>query len=259
VVACGDIPAVALIGYFTQVNYALASAALTITVSVLYVQLGDYSNHLLLERLEITAAGAVIALLAFPVATRSGVSRATAAYLVALGNLLERVRDTVAGRAPAQSLTTESRKLDDTLAQMLATARPLTRGPFRRGQIESNVALYERAAHYARNLVAATRGAPVPNSAAQKQLTAGLDGELQKVSSLAATVAAPGGNGSPPGPIPHPEFLLGLADDSPDDGDDPRAQQRRALSRLDGTLSQLAPISAPDFRIRPLASSDGHD
>jgi uncharacterized membrane protein YccC len=158
------IPAVALNAYFVQVNYALSIVALTIVVSQLYVQLGEYSHHLLLARLEITTVGAVIgaavAVLVFPVATRSALIQAGDAYLTALKNLLERVRDAVAGRAPVQTLTVESRKLDDTLAQLLTTARPLTRAPFRSDQMESNMALWERAAHYARNLVAATRAVP---------------------------------------------------------------------------------------------------
>jgi hypothetical protein len=140
--------ALALNAYFIQVNYALAIVALTIVVSQLYVQLGEYSNDLLLMRLEITAVGAVIggavAVLVFPVATRSALSQVGAAYLAAQKSLLERVRDTVAGRAPVQTLTMESRRLDDTLAQMLATARPLTRGPFRRDQVEYNMALWKR-------------------------------------------------------------------------------------------------------------------
>ena len=105
----------------------------------------------------------------------------------------------MAGRAPVQTLTVESRKLDDTLAQMLTTARPLIRAPFRSDQMESNMALWERAAHYARNLVAATRAVPALEPAARQQLTAALDGELQKVSSLAATISGRGANAAGPG------------------------------------------------------------
>jgi hypothetical protein len=210
----------------------------------LYVQLGEYSHHLLLARLEITTVGAVtgaaVAVLVFPLATRSALIQAGDAYWTALKNLLERVRDAVAGRAPVQTLTVESRKLDDTLAQLLTTARPLTRAPFRSDQMESNMALWERAAHYARNLVAATRAVPALEPAARQQLTAALDGELQKVSSLAATISGRGANGSPPGTIQDPEYLLGVVSDGRDGGQDPRTQQWRALFRLDGALSQLA-------------------
>jgi hypothetical protein len=176
----------------------------------------------------------------FPLATRSALIQAGDAYWTALKNLLERVRDAVAGRAPVQTLTVESRKLDDTLAQLLTTARPLTRAPFRSDQMESNMALWERAAHYARNLVAATRAVPALEPAARQQLTAALDGELQKVSSLAATISGRGANGSPPGTIQDPEYLLGVVSDGRDGGQDPRTQQWRALFRLDGALSQLA-------------------
>jgi uncharacterized membrane protein YccC len=244
------IPALAVFAYFVQVNYGFAIVWITIMVSQLYVQFGEYSNHLLLQRLEITTVGAVIAavvaVLVFPVATRSALKQACAAYLAALESLLQRVRDAVAGRAAVESLSGESRKLDDALAQMLATARPLTRGPFRRGQIESNVALYERAAHYARNLVAATRAVPALEPVFEQQLTHALDRELESVGSLAATVggrdSTVGGrdvNGSGPAPVqqsvgecPH---RLGYSFN----GHDPHAQQLRALARLDGTLTQL--------------------
>jgi uncharacterized membrane protein YccC len=239
------IPALALFTYFIQVQYGLAVVAITIIVSQVYVQFGEYSNHLLLRRLEITAVGAaiaaVVAVLVFPVATRTALKQAGAAYLVALASLLERVRDAAAGRAPVQSLTAESRKLDDTLTQMLATAQPLTSGAFRRGQIESNVALYERAAHYARNLVAATRAVSALEPAAVEQLTSALDVELQKVGSLAATVGGPRANGGAGEPRRlFSEYLAGPVNDSHDGTHDPRAQQRRALIRLDGTLTELA-------------------
>jgi Fusaric acid resistance protein-like len=240
------IPALAFFAYSIRVQYGLAVVAITVIVSQVYVQFGEYSNHLLLRRLEITAVGAVIAavvaVLVFPVATRTALKQAGAAYLVALEDLLERVRDAVGGRAPVQSLTLESRRLDDTLVQMLATARPLTSGPRRRGQIESNVALYERTTHYARNLVAATRAVPALEPLADEQLTAALDGELQKVRSLAASVSGPSTNGRVPeakrGPVN--EYLLRGANDDQAGSHDPRTQQRRALVRLDGTLTELA-------------------
>jgi uncharacterized membrane protein YccC len=237
------IPAVALNAYFVQVNYALSIVALTIVVSQLYVQFGEYSHHLLLARLEITAVGAAIgaavAVLVFPVATRSALSQAGAAYLAALKNLLAQVRDTLSEHASTQRLTMDSRRLDDTLAQMLATARPLTRVPFRRDQLQSNIALWERAAHYARNLVEATRAVPVLRPAAREQLAAALEEEIQKVDALAATISGQDANRSTPGQIRHPDYLLGLADDNRGRGHDPRTQPWRALSRLDGTLGQL--------------------
>jgi hypothetical protein len=104
-------------------------------------------------------------------------------------------------------------------------------------------------AHYARNLVAATRDVPALEPAAREQLTAALDGELQKVGSLAATISGKGRNGGLREPLQCPEYLLGRAYDSRNGGDDPRTEQWRALSRLDGTLSQLAAnLSRPPER-----------
>ena len=235
------IPAVTLAAYFVSVDYAVATVGITIVVSQLYVQFGEYSNDLLLKRLEMTTVGAVIAaavaVLVFPVATRSALRQAVAAYLTALGNLLEQLRDNRADSSPEPSLTIESRKLDDALAQLLATARPLTLTRFRRGEIESNLALLERGAHYARNLVATSRAAPPLSPAAQEQLTAALDGELEMVGSLAATIDGSRANGSTPAPERHPlsEGELAVA---PNDG--AHIEQWRVLRQLDGTLTQLA-------------------
>ena len=64
--------------YFIRVSYALMVIGVTVMVSELYEQLGEFSNHLLLLRLEETAIGAVVAalaaLLVFPVRTIHAVS-----------------------------------------------------------------------------------------------------------------------------------------------------------------------------------------
>jgi uncharacterized membrane protein YccC len=49
------------IGFYLQrINYAFMVIAITVMVSQLYVQLGEFSNVLLLLRLEKTALGAAI-------------------------------------------------------------------------------------------------------------------------------------------------------------------------------------------------------
>jgi uncharacterized membrane protein YccC len=95
------IPALALRPYFIRLDYGLAVMAITIVVSQVYDQFGEYSGHLLPRRLEVTTVGAalpvVIAGLVFPVATRTVLNQASASYLAALEGLLERIRDGVAG------------------------------------------------------------------------------------------------------------------------------------------------------------------
>ena len=67
------VPAVAVFAYFRRAHYGLAVVALTIMIAELYDLFGEYSSHLLIARLEITAVGsaigAVVAVLVFPVAT----------------------------------------------------------------------------------------------------------------------------------------------------------------------------------------------
>jgi uncharacterized membrane protein YccC len=95
------IPALALRPYFIRLDYGLAFMAITIVVSQVYDQFGEYSGHLLPRRLEVTTVGAplavVIAGLVLPVATRTALNQASASYLAALEGLLERIRDGVAG------------------------------------------------------------------------------------------------------------------------------------------------------------------
>ena len=58
------IPALTVGLYFVQVSYWRMAVGITIMVSELYVQLGEFSSGLLVLRLEETALGAVVATLA---------------------------------------------------------------------------------------------------------------------------------------------------------------------------------------------------
>ncbi|HXO85431.1 MAG TPA: hypothetical protein VN803_07890, partial [Gemmatimonadales bacterium] len=105
-------------------------------VSELYEQLGEFSDHLLLLRLEETTIGAVVAalaaLLVFPVHTRRAAGVAARNYYARLGELLSGLVDRLDGRRAESSLTSAIRGLDHANQQLLSTARPLSRSPFRR-------------------------------------------------------------------------------------------------------------------------------
>jgi uncharacterized membrane protein YccC len=144
--------------YFIRVSYALMVIGVTVAVSQLYVQLGEFSNHLLVLRLEETTIGAVVAALAalfvLPVRTRQAARVAARDYYARLGELLSGLAERLDTGTAAYSLTTGSRGLDHASQQLLTTARPLSRSPFRRNEVEHNLLLFGLAAHHARNVAA---------------------------------------------------------------------------------------------------------
>jgi hypothetical protein len=153
--------------YFIRVSYALMVIGVTVMVSELYEQLGEFSNHLLLLRLEETTIGAVVAalaaLLVFPVHTRRAAGVAARDYYARLGELLRGLVEHLnTGRAES-SLTTATRGLDHATQQLLTTARPLSRSPFRRDEVAHNLLLFGWATHHARNVAAGVeRGVVLP-------------------------------------------------------------------------------------------------
>jgi Fusaric acid resistance protein-like len=169
--------------YFIRVSYALMVIGVTVMVSQLYVQLGEFSNHLLVLRLEETTIGAIVAALAalvvFPVRTRQAARVAASDYYARLGDLLSGLTERLGTGRAARSLTTATRGLDHANQQLLTTARPLSRSPFRRNEIEHNLLLFGRAAHHARNIAAGVeRGvalAPRARTAAIEALNAQSD------------------------------------------------------------------------------------
>ena len=87
-----------------RASYALMVIGVTITVSQLYVQLGEYSNQLLVLRLEETAIGAAVAglaaLLVFPVRSRQAARIAAREYYARLGELLDGLAGRLSGARP---------------------------------------------------------------------------------------------------------------------------------------------------------------
>ena len=148
--------------YFMRASYPLMVVGITICVSQLYVQLGEFSNQLLELRLEETAIGAgvaaVAALVVFPSRTRSVARVAAGNYYAQLGEMLDRLSDELdpaaANGHDQVPLSTLSRGLDNAAHQLRSAAQPLTITPFRRDEIQHNVGLFAQASHHARNVAA---------------------------------------------------------------------------------------------------------
>jgi uncharacterized membrane protein YgaE (UPF0421/DUF939 family) len=246
------LPALALGVYFMSVSYVLLMIGFTVMVSMLYVDLGEFSNGLLLDRLELTAIGAVIAALAglliFPVRTRPAVGQAMLRYLDALLDLVVALSEAVRS-APQEKLqtaasqsTTAARHLDDTLQQLLVTTRPLTHNPLHRDEPDHNFQVFVVNAHFARNLAADVGAVNTLDSAERAQLAAALNAEADLVRDLHETISQHELGSHTQAVSPAIDPIIETARRLAGQGvvrSDPRRRFLRALSNLDGTLIQL--------------------
>ena len=252
------LPAVAFGVYFLRVSYSLMVIGITVMVSMLYVDLGEFSNGLLLDRLELTAIGAAVAMLAallvFPVRTRRVVRQAVLQYLDALlafiEGLTETVREASGGDRPTGTATAAAtssaaaRHLDDTLQQLLVTARPLSRDPHRRDELEHNLQVFVLSAHFARNLAASADAGAVTalGETERAQFATALKTEAELVRDLHEAIRRrkPGSEDTPMGSAigPIAEAARSLAGQGVVRSD-PRRRLLRAFSNLDGALVQL--------------------
>ena len=146
--------------YLMRVNYAFMVVGITVTVSQLYVQLDEFSNSLLLLRLEETALGAAVAItvgvLVLPLRTRRVLRVALRAHVAAVAELVEHAVALLLGaEAPAGGLRADARAVDATFQALVATSVPLRRGLFAAVDESSAAAMRSASAarNYARNLV----------------------------------------------------------------------------------------------------------
>jgi hypothetical protein len=148
--------------YLMRINYAFMVVGITVMVSQLYVQLGEFSNSLLLLRLEETALGAGVAIavvtLVLPLRTRRVLRVALRNYIRALATLVDgaTARLIADQRAAESPLRTDARVLDASYQALIKTAEPLRRNLF--GSLDEKtgevVRLASAARNYGRNLVA---------------------------------------------------------------------------------------------------------
>lgn len=153
--------------YLIQVSYAYMIFFVTIMVGQLYSVLHEFSDGLLVLRLEETAIGAAIgfgvALVVVPLSTRDTVRTARDNLLTALATLLTAAAQRLSGgtaATPPPGLDLLARSLDDRVRQLALVAKPLTR-PLLWGnsppRTRHRLALYAATATHARSLTVALR------------------------------------------------------------------------------------------------------
>ena len=153
--------------YLMRINYAFMVVGITVMISQLYVQLNEFSNSLLLLRLEETALGAGVAIavvmLVLPLRTRRVLRIAVRDHVQAVARLAGHATDHLLGRdhGTETTLRSDARAVDAAYQALTATAQPLRRNLF--GTMEEDasrtVRLASAARNYSRNLVADTERA----------------------------------------------------------------------------------------------------
>jgi len=147
--------------YLMRINYTFMVIGITVMVSQLYLQLDEFSDSLLLLRLEETALGAavtiVVVMLVFPLRTRRVLRLAVRDLVQAVGRLAGHASDHLLGmdHGTGATLRSDARAVDAAYHAVTATAQPLRRNLS--GGIDEDTGralrLASAARHYSRNLV----------------------------------------------------------------------------------------------------------
>jgi Fusaric acid resistance protein-like len=161
--------------YLFRITYAFFAIAITVTVSQLYQQLGEFTNSLLLVRLEETALGAAVAIvvvmLVLPLHTRQVLRVALREHVEAVGRLADHAATRLVGRADGidSTLRSDARAVDAAYQAVVATAQPVRRTVWGSADEDTQLALRLAAAsrNYSRNLVVDTERLRSPSVSTQ--------------------------------------------------------------------------------------------
>jgi uncharacterized membrane protein YccC len=118
--------------YFMKLTYSLMTFWISTMLALLYGLLGEFSLRLLLLRIEETAIGAVIgvvaAMLVLPINTRAKVRADARTFFLTLSDLIETSVASLFGDEITTTPTEMARQLDRDLLQFRTSAKPLTAG-----------------------------------------------------------------------------------------------------------------------------------
>jgi hypothetical protein len=245
--------------YLFRINYAFMVIGITVMVSQLYVELDEFSNSLLVLRLEETAIGAGVAiatvLLVLPLHIGRVARVAARQHLVALADLidrcLDRLADPASGTGSDLELRAASRRVDMAYQALVATVWPLRTPLF--GSLADRIAAFLATAvaakYYARNLLldASTRcdgleAKPAAELATARRQLAGSIAAITTALAADGTGGEPGGTGRRAGQYVRSASLFArVADVLPEQGRMSRPQLAlRDLELLDGALAEAA-------------------
>ncbi len=229
--------------YLMRISYAFLVVGITVTVSQLYLDLGEFSGSLLLLRLAETTIGAAVAIavvvLVLPLRTHRVVRLALRRHLEAIGMLVRDAGQVLTAGASGATIRPGARRIDAAYQELLATARPVRRSVFGSLDQQTGAILHHASAarHFARNLALDLRGCgagPIDDGPVQAAITCML-GSIEVLAAALSEV--------PDRPYVRAAALLCRAENARRDTSGVFAQQRLALADLrllDGSLAELA-------------------
>ncbi|WP_168990426.1 FUSC family protein [Aureimonas flava] len=148
--------------FFLQASYGTMTFFLTVTLSLVYGLLGNFTPDLLILRLEETvigtASGTLVSFLVFPQRTSAATGKAVSAFLKDLDRLMQAIEERLDGNGSDWRLYAISRALDRRHAAILAASRPLGRSwasGARRRSVRIGRLRFAVISHWAHRLAAA--------------------------------------------------------------------------------------------------------
>ncbi len=230
--------------YLQRADYAFFVIAITVMVSQLYSELGDFSTSLLVQRLEETAVGAgvaaVVVLAVLPLHASQVAWVALRGYLAAMANLLRRAYAALGGEEVAALLQDDTRALD-TSYRALASSIQSMRRIQAVGQSQwagATIVAATSARHYALNLVRDIPPSAVPDADTAALLNRGCRTLQASLTCLQSAVAGQGGC-----TYTRSASLFDLLEQrlaSPGSGGGDSYLALRDLRLIDGALAELA-------------------
>ncbi len=232
--------------YLVRVNYMFLVVGITVTMSQLYVQLNEFSWHLLSLRLAETAVGVgavvVAVVLVFPLRPTRVLEAGIQGYLVALENLVAYSLSTISrlpeGYEARPPTRLDVRALDGAYQSLRIAAQPLRIGMFghRATRLNEGLAVASAARYYARNLAAGVEYSDIDSTDGTDRAAA------QLLASLRALRDRVGGGAR----VPYVRSAA-LFERAYRDGAEAGARRRpslviRDLTLLDGALARLARV-----------------
>jgi Fusaric acid resistance protein-like len=234
--------------YLVRVSYAFLAVAITITVSQLYQQLGEFTNSLLLVRLELTALGAAVAIvvvmLVLPLHTRQVLRVALREHVEAVGRLVDHASARLQGAEDEfhSTLRSDARAVDAAYQAVVATAQPVRRtiwGSFNEDTIRA-VRLTWASRNYSRNLVADSGKAHPTDAAACREIARATATLHQSIEVVARALTGPRD-----GTYTRSSALFVRAERGLEVGPNRLASTEltlRDLKLIDGTMAQVAEL-----------------
>ncbi|MCW2524881.1 MAG: Fusaric acid resistance protein-like, partial [Frankiales bacterium] len=224
--------------YLIRVNYTFMVIGITVTISQLYAQLGEFSWNLLLLRLGETAIGVgavmVTVLLIVPLRPQRVLTAGVLLWFRALSTVIESSLDRLTD-GDAVALRPAVRELDAAYAALEATAAPLRTSTFGRNSAQlSEISSVSAAARsYARSLAVEAESVGSISSPPLRRAAAQLRESLAAIDNRIATGQS--------GEYLRAASLIELASQSVGGEADSDAElAQRDLTLLDGALARLA-------------------